>query len=101
MKDINSYINDLRRPKLLVHAARHSLAGYDRTTHLARYMPIDPVPGPGVALMKLFDLEREMNDTRLAKTGTYIPSRHIDILVAIMSESQLLRATSQPRLVFG
>jgi hypothetical protein len=51
--------------------------------------------------MKLFDIEREMNDARLSKTGTYVPSRHIDVLVAIMAEAQLLRASRQPRLVFG
>lgn len=101
MKDIGTHINELRRPKLLVRAALHGVETYDRVKHLTRYMPVDPAPGPGVALMKLFEFEREMNDARLAKTGTYVPSQHIDVLVAIMAEAQLWHASRQPRLVFG
>jgi hypothetical protein len=101
MKDINSHINDLRRPKLLVRAARHGIDTYNRTVHLARFIDLHPLPGPGVALMKLFDSEREMNEARLAKSSTYVPSQHISILTAIMAETHLMRASTQPRLVFS
>ncbi len=99
MKDIYSRINALRRPNLLVRAARFGLDDYNRTTHLARYMSVEPVPSPAAALIQLFDFEKEMNDARCAKTGLYLAARHIDILVAIMAEAQLMRASSQLRLV--
>ena len=99
MKDIHSHIRDLRRPKLLVSAARHGVDSYTRNIHLAQYITIDPLPGPGVALMQLFDIEREMNDARLMKSGAYAPSQHIDILVAIMAEAHIFHASNQPKLV--
>lgn len=100
MKDINSHINELKRPKLLVSAARHGVDTYDRTSHLSKYVPIQPLPGPGVALMQLFEIEREMNNARREKRSTYAPSDHVDVLVAIMAEAQLWRASHQPRLMF-
>lgn len=100
MKDINSHINALKRPKLLVSAARHGIDAYDRTIHLARYIATSPLPGPGPALMQLFEIERELNTARREKRGSYAPSHHVDILVAIMAEPQLWRASHQPRLVF-
>jgi hypothetical protein len=101
LKDLFSYINDLRRPKLLVRAARHGVESYNRRPHLGRYLASEPLPNPGSALMQLFEIEREMNDARLAKSGTYAPARHIDVLVAIMAEAQTLQASHQPRLVCG
>jgi hypothetical protein len=101
MKDINSHINALKRPKLLVSAARHGIDTYDRTIHLARYIAIHPLSGPGAALMHLFEIENEMNTARREKRGNYAPSNHIDVLVAIMAEAQLWRASHQPRLVFS
>ena len=99
MKDINSYINDLKRPSLLVRAARHGIDSYDRNRHLGKYVDLTPLPGPGVALMKLFEIEREQNTARKLKSGTYAPADHINMLVAIMAEAQLWRASRQPRLV--
>lgn len=101
MKDINSHINDLRRPKMLVRAARHGMDSYRRGVHLKRYISITPLPSPSVAIMQLLDIEKEINTERLSSAGTYAPARHIDVLVAIMAEAQLMRATQHPRLVFG
>lgn len=100
MKDINSHINHLRRPALLVRAAKHGVDFYDRNTHLRKYIAQDPYPGPGAVLMKLFEIEREQNDARREKRGDYAPSEHVDVLVAIMGEAQLYRASHQPYLVF-
>ena len=99
MLDIHSRINNLRRPNLLVRAARFGVDAYNRTVLLARYLSVDPAPSPASVLMQLFEIERDMNNARLAKAGRYQVSRHIDVLVAIMAEAQLLRAASQPRLV--
>lgn len=101
MKDINSHINALKRPALLVRAARHGAETYHRNAHLSRYIDLDPLPGPGVALMQLFEIEKEMNAARRLKTGTYTPSNHIDVLAAIIAEAQLWRASHQPGLVFS
>ena len=100
MKDINSHINALKRPALLVRAARHGAETYNRQAHLNKYIDLDPLPGPSVVLMQLFDIEKEINHARIHKNGTYTPSKHIDVLVAIMAEAQLWRATHQPGLAF-
>lgn len=101
MKDISSHIRDLKRPTLLVSAARHGIATYSRTTHLARYLEISPLPGPGVALMQLFEIEGDLDQARRTKRGDYTPSAHVDVLVAIMAEIQLWSASRQPKLVFS
>jgi hypothetical protein len=40
-----------------------------------------------------------MNDSRIAKHGDYMIAKHVDILIAIMGEAQLLRTTTRPELV--
>jgi len=100
MRDINSHINALKRPPLLVRAARFGVETYQRQAHLTKYIALDPLPGPGVALMHLFEIEKEHNAARLQRSGDYTPALHIDVLVAIMAEAQLWRASTQPKLVF-
>jgi hypothetical protein len=37
-----------------------------------------------------------MNDDRIKKQATYSVARHVEALIAIMVEAQILRKTSQP-----
>ena len=99
MQDIHSQIMMLKRPQLLVRAARFGMDDYVRERHLKRILGADTLPGPGAVIMHLLEVEREANDARVAKSGDYSVARHVDVLVAIMSEAQVLRATSTPRLV--
>lgn len=93
MQDIQSFISQLKRPKLLVRAARFGQDDYRRDRDLRRLLKIDRLPRPGAALMALSEIEADMNDRRIKKAATYVLATHIDALTAIMAEARLYEAT--------
>lgn len=92
MQDILSMLNTLRRPRLLMRAARIGAEDYRRTAHLPRLLGYGQLPRHGAALMHLIELEGEMNGQRLSDESSYSLLRHIDVLIAIVGESRILRA---------
>lgn len=97
MLDITSLIAQLVRPQLLVRAARFGIDDYRRERDLRRVLGTDRTMGPGEALMALFDVEAEVNAQRIAKSANYSLAKHIDLLVAIMSEARTYTATRSPQ----
>ena len=93
MKDILGTMAALRRPPILVRAARHGLLEYRRGTHLPRYLGIDTLPRSGPALLQLMDLEQTLEGQRKRRDAGYSAARHVDILIAMMAEARLLRAS--------
>lgn len=94
MKDILSTLNDLRRPRLLIRAARIGTEDYARDKHLVRVLGYGPLPRPGAALMRLIEIEQGLNELRRASDAAYSISRHVEVLVAVMGEARLLRDIS-------
>ena len=64
MKDILGILNDLRRPRLLLRAARLGADEYSRNQHLKRHLGYGALPRSGPALMRLLELESDINDKR-------------------------------------
>lgn len=91
MQDIHSRIAGLRRPRLLVRAARFGVDGYDRAQRLPRLLERDVAPGTGEALVLLLELEEEHDLLRRTGRADYSAPRHVDVLIAIMAESRALR----------
>ncbi|RVW00032.1 hypothetical protein EKE94_04105 [Mesobaculum littorinae] len=81
-------LTGLRRPRLLIRAARHALADYDRGRVLRRLLP--GVTGAGARVVaRLCAAEVELEESR--KSGAcYDASRHIEVLTALMAEAALL-----------
>lgn len=98
MEDVLTTISRLKRPTLLVRTARFGLEDYNRVVHLKRLLKIDMLPGPGAAILKLMELEAITNDLRLAERAEYSVARHVELLVAIMSEARILKASNASRL---
>jgi len=98
MLDLHTRIATLKRPSLLARAARFGVDDYRRDIHLRRILGHENLPRSGPALVQLLDVEAVMNSQRQTDDASYRPARHIEILIAILGEAQLLRAT-QPRLV--
>jgi len=96
MLDIATRIAQLRRPKLLISAARFGIDDYIRNTHLKRILKNDVIPRPAPAVMQLLDIESALNEARITKQATYSVARHVDVMTAIMAEAQTLAATSRP-----
>ncbi|MEL6449716.1 MAG: DUF6477 family protein [Pseudomonadota bacterium] len=97
MQDILSMLNTLRRPRLLMRAARIGAEDYRRDAHLPRLLGYGHLPRHGAALMRLVEIEGELNAQRVGDDSSYSLLRHIDILIAIVGEARILRAAqSEP-----
>jgi hypothetical protein len=89
MSDFRTILANLRRPRLLMNAARFGLGDYRRERDLRRLVrcglsPEDTVPS-------LISVEAELEETRLAGDATYSVTRHIEVLIALLAEARLLR----------
>ncbi len=93
MKDISSLLQDLRRPRLLIRAARLGVDEYQRDKHLRRYFGYGNLPRSSPALLQLLDQERHVNQQRQTAEAGYCIAKHVDLLIAIMGEARLLRAS--------
>jgi hypothetical protein len=82
----------LRRPPLLMRAARIGADDYRRGVHLPRLLGYGMLPRHGAALMKLMELENDLNAQRVSGNTSYSLIKHVDILIAMVGESRILRA---------
>lgn len=92
MLDLISLLNTIHRPRLLIRAARFGMTDYKRNVHLRRLLGTPHLPRNGEAVIRLIELEAEYNDQRKENAAEYSPSRHAEILIALMAEAQILRA---------
>ena len=90
MSDLLSVVSELRRPRLLIRAARAGLAEYNRNRDLKRLMRTAEAPTPDRALSALMAEEERIETTRQAGDASYSFLRHIDVLIAMMAEARLL-----------
>ncbi len=83
----------LRRPRLLVQAARAGVSAYVRDVHLAPLAPTaDPQRDPAGVIARLRTLEEEWEAARRARATQYSPGRHVAVLVALLAEARLCAA---------
>lgn len=92
MEDIVTRAERLKRPSILVKAARIGLKDYNRIVHLRRLLKTDKMPGPVQATTRLLDLEAHTNELRRSGHAEYSVAGHIEIIVAILAEVQSLQA---------
>ena len=93
MLDLDTRLKKLKRPALLARAARFGVDDYRRETMLPRLLGCQAVPRPAAALMALLSQEAEIEACRKENAGHYRPAHHVDLLIAIMAEAQVWRAT--------
>jgi hypothetical protein len=89
MTDCRLLLSSLRRPRLLMRAARFGLAEYRRERDLRRY--VASVASPEDAVTSLMSVEAKLEATRIAGDAAYSVARHIDVLIALLAEAQFLR----------
>ncbi|WP_147105585.1 DUF6477 family protein [Tateyamaria sp. syn59] len=92
MQDILTMLSALRRPRLLMRAARIGAEDYRRSAHLPRLLGYGQLPRHGAALMRLMEIEGDLNAQRISDDSSYSLLRHIDVLIAIVGEARILRA---------
>lgn len=94
MSDVQTVLASLRRPRLLVRAARLGVAEYSRARDLRRLMRRPHLPPPAQALRSLIAEEEALEETRRAGDAAYSLTRHIEILIAMIAEARLAAAAA-------
>lgn len=77
----------LKRPRLLVRAARLGVEHY-RRGHLRSVLGCLTLPDPSKALAFLVEIEARLDADRNAGAATYSPQRHVAVLIALMAEAR-------------
>ncbi|WP_417248938.1 DUF6477 family protein [Celeribacter sp.] len=95
MTDTTTRLKALRRPRLLIRAARCGVGDYIRARDLKRVLRRTELPTPSRAVSALLDAEAGMEEARRAGDQGYNPQRHVDILIALMGEARLLSLDTQ------
>ncbi|ACM01013.1 DUF6477 family protein [Cereibacter sphaeroides] len=93
MTDMHGLLAEIRRPRLLMRAARLGLADYRRERDLRRLVP-DPEPGRAVAA--LLAEERDLERRRRAGDATYSVAHHVEVLIALIAEARLAPPAACP-----
>lgn len=90
MNDVHAMLANLRRPRLLVRAARHGLQDYRRDRDLRRLIAPEQGIRPDVAMAHLLDAEARIETTRRTGDASYSIARHVELLIALMAEARLI-----------
>jgi len=95
MTDFRTLLADLRRPRLLLRAARCGQEDYRRDRDLKRLLNGECPSAPERALPRLIDEEERLETTRRQGDASYSLNRHIEVLIALLAELQLLPKPQQ------
>ncbi len=90
MTDFVKLLSNVRRPRLLIRAARFGVQDYDRARDLKRVMKSSTAPSPARALNCLMTEEARLEEIRKTGDATYSVARHVEVLIALMAEVRLL-----------
>lgn len=97
MTDLQTRLDALRRPRMLIRAARFGLAEYRRTPALRAQFATAGARTAAQIVALLLSREAELDARRREGDSGYSAARHVELLIALMAEAQLLRAAGQPK----
>ncbi len=89
MSDFHQTLSEMRRPSLLMRAARLGLPDYQRNRWLKRLAPGETQPHR--VLPQLLSAEERLEEIRQSGDASYSIARHIEVLIALLAEASLLR----------
>ncbi len=90
MQDILTMLNAVRRPELMMRAARIGAQSYRRTAHLPRLLGYGVLPRHAPAVLRLMEMEAALEDMRIRDDASYSVVRHLDVLIALVGEARVL-----------
>ena len=73
----------------------HGAQEYRRTRHLQRILGYGAMPRSSAALFRLMEIEAALDEQRRSEDAGYSLSRHLDVLIAMTGEANLLRAAQR------
>lgn len=93
MQQIASSFSALKRPRMLVRAARAGLKAYRRETHLPRLLRSAGLSASAERpLARLCAAEEECEAARRARDASYSAVLHVGLLIAVLAELQASRS---------
>lgn len=95
MTDFSLLLANLRRPALLIRAARFGQQAYRRERDLRRIARLTTPGAPHKTLPILVEVEATLEEARTKGEGHYDVARHIEVLAALMGEARLACAGTQ------
>ncbi|MCU0901741.1 MAG: DUF6477 family protein [Cypionkella sp.] len=90
MTDLRARLADLRRPRLLMHAARFGLSDYRRERDLKRLVALPA--SPEATVTQLLSQEDRLEEHRKRGDAGYSIANHIEVLIALLAEARLVSA---------
>jgi hypothetical protein len=96
MNELASILTALRRPKILIRAARAGVVDYRRERDLRRLLRQARSAGGPQAIGSLLAEESRLESTRAAGEATYSIQRHVAVLTAILAEARLMGGGGAP-----
>lgn len=79
----------LRRPRLLVRAARAGQMDYNRNRDLRGLIESQHLSRPESLLAILLDEEARLDEARRTAAADYNVTRHVTVLIALMAEARI------------
>jgi len=81
-----THLPQIRRPRLLLSAARFGLHGYNRAAALPRILGLAAPLDDMNYLPELVQLEAELEAARTDRAADYSAGRHVEVLIALLAE---------------
>ena len=89
MSDVAAMLNTLRRPKILIRAARAGVIDYRRERDLKKLIRQQGGTCARKTIDTLLAEEHRLETTRTSGDGSYNLHRHITLLTAIIAEARM------------
>lgn len=96
MANASQLLSSLRRPGLLIRAARHGIPNYERSRALTRLVSDHAQLTPETILNALLKSEAEIEEHRRTGSQIYSIAKHIELLVALMVEARHATVRTKP-----
>ena len=94
MTNLSDVLGSVRRPKILIRAARAGVTDYRRDRDLKRLLRQAKSAPAQQAIEPLLAEEGRLEATRTASDRAYNMQRHVAVLTAIIAEARSLNALS-------
>lgn len=88
MNDLANLLGGLRRPKILIRAARAGVSDYRRDRDLKRLFRSLRGTSPQQVIVTLITEESRLELCRAAGDATYSVQRHVGVLTALIAEAR-------------
>jgi len=90
MSDFVQMLHALRRPKILIRAARAGVVDYRRERDLKKLLRRQSSSVSARAIDTLLAEETRLEETRTSGEGSYNLQRHVAVLTAIIAEARIV-----------